>query len=381
MKNLASGELVPQNKNYKAFVPAPLPPTLEMSKELINLLSTADLNLGRLNGLASIIRDPDLFVYLYIRKEALLSSQIEGTQCSLEDVLAEKDAAPEKTHDIEEVSNYVAALNYGLKRVKNLPVSGRLIKELHSILLKGTRGANKKPGEFRTTQNWLGQPGATVAQADYVPPPPNEVQGLMGELDKYINSEDDLPPLIRAALIHAQFETIHPFLDGNGRLGRLLITLLLCNWGIIEKPLIYLSYFFKANRTEYYSRLMSVRFKSDWHAWLTFFLRGVSETSKMANSAAIEIHQLHESDNQQIHKAKAGQTVMELFSILFKHPVSSVPVLSATMKRPQPTIQRAVDKLVDLKILSEISGQQRNRRYEYTKYMEILRRDTTTSIG
>lgn len=220
MKNLMlgpSGELVVQTKNYKAFVPAPLPPTtLEVGKELVNLLSAADLNLGRLNGVASIIRDPDLFVYLYVRKEALLSSQIEGTQCSLEDVLSEKEAAPEKTHDIEEVSNYVAALNYGLKRVKELPVSGRLIKELHGILLKGTRGANKRPGEFRTTQNWLGRPGAVVAQADYVPPPPNEVDRLMGELDKYIHSTDDLPPLIRAALIHAQFETIHPFLDGNG---------------------------------------------------------------------------------------------------------------------------------------------------------------------
>lgn len=376
-----SGKLVPQSGKVSAFVPTALPPNFEMDRELIRLNSEADLSLGRLNGLASIISEPDLFVYLYVRKEALLSSQIEGTQCSLEDVLVESEAQEDRKLDVQEVSNYVSALNTGIEKAKVLPISNRLIRELHKVVLEGTRGASRRPGEFRTTQNWIGRPGATIEQADFVPPPPGALANCLGDLEKYIHSDDDLPALIRAALIHAQFETIHPFLDGNGRVGRLLISLLLCHWKVIDKPLIYLSYFFKANRTEYYARLMGIRQKNDWVAWLKFFLRGVAETATMANSAAIEIHELHIADREKIHKAKAGHSALELFTVLAKNPTAGVSTLSELMKRPVPTVQRAVDRLVTLKILQEVSGQQRNRRYVYTKYLDILRRDTTATIG
>jgi Fic family protein len=377
----SSDKIVRQSKGYNAFIPLPLPPAIPMETELVRLISEADLSLGRLNGLASIIDDPDLFVYLYVRKEALLSSQIEGTQCSLEDVLTGDAGQTGKNLDVEEVSNYVSALNKGLKKIKTFPVSNRLIRELHAIVLQGTRGASRRPGELRTTQNWIGRPGADITQADFVPPPPNEVQNCLAELEKYIDRDDGLPVLVRAALIHAQFETIHPFLDGNGRLGRLLITLLLCHWGVIDKPLVYLSYFFKANRTEYYARLMAVRQKSDWINWLKFFLRGVAETAKMANSAAIEIHQLHIRDRERIHDAKAGHTAIKLFSVLSKSPTVGIPKLCALLNKPAPTVQRAVDHLVKLKILREVSGQARNRRYVYSKYLDILRRDTATEIG
>jgi len=376
-----SGTLIKQSGGYSAFMPDSLPPKLDLDMDLVRLISDADLSLGRLNGLASIISDPDLFVYLYVRKEALLSSQIEGTQCSLEDVLADTGNDPDRNADVEEVSNYVSALNRGLKRIREIPYSNRLIRELHEIVLQSARGSNRKPGQFRSTQNWIGRPGGKINEAYFIPPPPTEVENCMGRLEEYVHSDNNLPALIKAALIHAQFETIHPFLDGNGRLGRLIITLLLCNWEVIDKPLVYLSYFFKANRTEYYSRLMDIRLRSDWHGWLKFFLRGVAETAKMANSAALEIHELHIKDRERIIQKKAGNGALEIHSAFMKKPISSVAAICELMGRPVPTVQRAVDKLIKLKILKEVSGQQRNRRYAYTKYLDILKRDTTTEIG
>lgn len=251
-----AGRFVTQLKGYKAFQPHPLPPepSLAQDEELTYLLGQATHAVGKLSGLSAIIPDPDLFVYLYVRKEALLSSQIEGTQCSLEDILnpdAESMSATSKPQDIEEVSNYVKAMNQGLGRLVDLPVSTRLIKEIHTTLMFGVRGSGKTPGEFRRSQNWIGRPGATLMTAEFVPPPPEDVDRLMSELEKFVHHVDRVPPLIKAALIHAQFETIHPFLDGNGRLGRLLITFLLVHWQVLDKPLLYISYYFKAHRTEY----------------------------------------------------------------------------------------------------------------------------------
>lgn len=386
-KKNRTGRYIQQATGYKAFVPEPLPPRppLELDNELLSLLSEADRRLGQLNGLVSIINDPNLFVYLYVRKEALLSSQIEGTQCSLEDILTPEKESADKGRDIsdiEEVSNYVKAMNRGLETLEKLPVSNRLIKEIHRILMAGVRGSNKIPGEFRTSQNWIGPPGSTLGTAAFVPPPPQELDRCMGELEKYIHSDETTPPLIRAALIHAQFETVHPFLDGNGRLGRLLITFVLCHWGVIEKPLLYLSYFFKANRTEYYSRLMAVRIKGEWEEWIKFFLRGVTDTARMANAAALEIQKLHSNHLRIIHEAKGTSLLGQVFRQFCLYPIQTMPDLKRGLdKSTVPAIQRALDRLMALGILKEVTGKQRNRRYAYSEYLTILTRDTDTNVG
>lgn len=381
---MRSGRYIQQPTGYKAFIPSPLPPNppLVLDAEMVRLLSKADRKLGQLNGLASIISDPDLFVYLYVRKEALISSQIEGTQCSLEDVLTGDTTSTGKSLDIEEVSNYVAAMNRGLDQLKKVPVSTRLLNEIHLVLMKNVRGSNKNPGEYRRSQNWIGNPGATLQNAEFIPPPSHEINRCMAELEKYIHGDDTLPPLIRAAMIHAQFETIHPYLDGNGRLGRLLITFLLQSWDVIEKPLLYLSYFFKANRTEYYERLMKTRLDGDWEGWVKFFLRGVSQSAEIANSAAIEIHQLHQKDLKKIEDSKPTSMMMPIFRQICLYPVQTIRSLEIRIGGcSRPTIQRAVNKLLKLEILTEPGNQKRNKRYAYGKYLDILTRDTTERPG
>lgn len=378
-----AGTYVEQPKGYKAFMPSPLPPNppITQDEELTYLLSHANLSLGKLSGLASVISDPDLFVYLYVRKEALLSSQIEGTQCSLEDVLSPDTEDDSSKHDIEEVSNYVKAMNQGLKRLSELPVCTRLIKEIHSVLMDGVRGSHKTPGEFRRSQNWIGHPGANLNTADFVPPPHEEVDRSMSELEKFIHAEDRIPPLIKAALIHAQFETIHPFLDGNGRLGRLLITYLLCFWRVLDRPLLYLSYYFKAYRSEYYSKLMDVRFKGDWEGWIKFFLKAVAESAEMANNAALEIHRLHQRDRDKLQKSKPTSYTILVFNEFCHNPILNSSVLLERHKSTKPKIQRAFDHLIKLGFIREVSGKQRHRRYSYDEYLQILVRDTTTRVG
>lgn len=378
-----AGTFVQQLKGYKAFIPASLPPQppLLQDEELTYLLSQANLALGKLSGLASVISDPDLFVYLYVRKEALLSSQIEGTQCSLEDVLSPEIEESVTTYDIEEVSNYVKAMNQGLKRLSELPVCTRLIKEIHAVLMTGVRGANKTPGEYRTSQNWIGHPGANLNTAEFVPPPHEDVDKLMSELEKFIHGEDKISPLIKAAMIHAQFETIHPFLDGNGRLGRLLITYLLCYWKILDRPLLYLSYYFKAHRSEYYAKLTNIRFKGDWENWIKFFLKAVAESAEMANTAALEIHKLHQLDRELLQKNKPTSYTIQIFNEFCHEPISTAAVLLSKHKSTKPKVQRALAHLVQLGIIREISGKQRNRRYAYHNYLTILVRDTTTRAG
>ncbi len=377
------GKWVMQLEGYKAFRPAPLPPLppLIIDNELIKLLSDATHHVGQLSMLTALIQNPDLFVYVYVQKEALLSSQIEGTQCSIEDILGEDTEQADKKDDIEEVSNYVTAMNEGIKRLAQLPVSSRLIKEIHEILMTGVRGSNKTPGEFRRTQNWIGRPGATLTTAEFVPPPPPDVDSCMADLEKYIHESDDLPAIIKAGLVHAQFETIHPFLDGNGRLGRLLITFLLCDWKILDRPLLYLSYFFKAHRTEYYARLTNVRMKGDWEGWIKFFLRGVSETAEMAALTAKEIHFLHLKDRDGLRHTRSTAVLSNTFELFCNFPILSLNQISEKLRISIPTAQRAVDKLGTLGIVSEITGKMRNRRYVYTKYLEIIRRDTISPTG
>ncbi|OFZ54294.1 MAG: hypothetical protein A2428_09925 [Bdellovibrionales bacterium RIFOXYC1_FULL_54_43] len=379
-----AGRIQKQVEGYFAFVPCSLPPApaLQMDAECLALLSQADRSLGRLNGLASIISDPDLFVYLYVRKEALLSSQIEGTQCSLEDVLVEAESNIKTGGDIEEVSNYVAAMNEGLSRLQDIPISTRLIREMHAVLMRGVRGYTKTPGEFRTSQNWIGPPNAPLSSAQFVPPPPGIAREAMSDLEKYIHEDDSLPPLIKAALVHAQFETIHPFLDGNGRLGRLLITFVLCSWRIMEKPLLYLSYFFKANRTEYYARLMAIRYKGDWENWVKFFLRGVNETAQMANQAALDIHALHQRDSEKIRSNRATASVMQAFYAFCRFPVATInDLLKAIPNSNTMTLNRSVKILIEQGILKQVGTNQRNRRFMYPAYLEILTRDTAAKIG
>ena len=381
-----AGQYQTQLNGYKAFMPTPLPPNpaFQMDEELTYLLGQATLEIGRLSGLSSIIPDPDLFVYLYVRKEALLSSQIEGTQCSLEDILnpeSEPFSNTTNSHDIEEVSNYIQAMNKGINLLNTLPVSTRLIKEIHTILMKGVRGANKTPGEFRRSQNWIGSPGAKLNTAEFVPPPHEEVDRLMSDLEKFIHMTDRIPPLIKAALVHAQFETIHPFLDGNGRLGRLLITYLLVYWNVLEKPLLYISYYFKAHRTEYYARLMDIRLLGDWEAWLKFFLKATHESAKMGVESATEIHKLIMRDKEKLQSGAVSVTTRQVFEQLCREPILTNSILVTRLKSSKPTIQRALDHLEKLGMIEEVSGKQHRRRYAYQAYLSILTRDTTTKMG
>jgi Fic family protein len=382
-----AGSFITQLKGHKAFQPTPLPPEppLNQDEELTSLLVQATHAIGRLSGLSAIIPDPDLFVYLYVRKEALLSSQIEGTQCSLEDILnpenESNDSNEAHSKDIEEVSNFVKAMNEGLARLSELPVSTRLIKEIHATLIKGVRGSGKTPGEFRRSQNWIGRPGATLNTAEFVPPPPEDVDRLMSELEKFVHATDKTPPLIKAALIHAQFETIHPFLDGNGRLGRLLITYLLVYWKIPEKPLLYISYYFKAHRTEYYTRLMDIRMFGDWEAWIKFFLKAVKESAEMGAESATEIHKLMTSDRARIQSENVTPSTSIVYELFCREPMLSNSSLVLRLKSSKPTVQRALDHLLKLGIIREVSGKQRRRKYCYQAYLDILTRDTTTQIG
>ena len=370
-----AGSLVRQPENYDAFVPKPLPPDppLKLDEETNLLLSEASLSLGKLTGLTSIVSEPDLFIYIFVRKEALLSSQIEGTQCSLEDILSPELDSPERKDDIEEVANYVQAMNKGLAGLKDLPVCTRLIKQIHSFLMEGVRGQNKTPGEFRKSQNWIGPLGSNLTNATFVPPPPHLVEECIGKLENYIHEEDNTPPLIKAALIHAQFETIHPFLDGNGRLGRLLITFLLCYWKVLEQPLLYISYYFKAYKSEYYAKLMDTRIKGDWESWVKFFLRAVKESSDISNSTALSIFKLHQVDKEKVLSNKPTSFTIEVFNEFCKNPIHTPSYLLKNLSTStKPKIQRSLNYLEELKIVKEVTGKQRNKKYVYDSYLNLL---------
>ena len=377
---MRAGRYISQPQGYKAFIPQPLPPDppLSMDQELIDLLSKADRAIGRLDGITDVLPNPDLFIAMYVRKEAVISSQIEGTQSSLIDVLEYEITAGKQKfpNDIGEVVNYVDAMNYGLERVRNLPLSLRLIKEIHSRLLVGVRGQERRPGEFRSSQNWIGPPGCTLKTAEFVPPPPQEMIRAMGEFEKFLYDESPRPTLITCGLAHCQFETIHPFLDGNGRIGRLLITFLLCQRGVLSRPLLYLSHYFKQYRHEYYNCLMSVRNKGDWEGWIKFFLKGIWEVSKEAVETSRDIISLESEHTRLIQEQIRTGKGRNLLELLFRYPIISIPEAKNRLQIAFGTANRLINEFVRLGILKEITARERNRLFAYTKYLDLLRSGT-----
>ncbi|MBI4696768.1 MAG: Fic family protein [Gammaproteobacteria bacterium] len=367
-------------EQVRSFVPPPLPPNPPLRiEDLYGLLEEANRALGRLDGVTSILPDTPLFLYMYVRKEALLSSQIEGTQSSLSDLLLfESDEVPGvPIDDVQEVSNYVAAMTTGLERIRGgFPLSLRLIKEIHDVLLAKGRGSTKQPGAFRRSQNWIG--GARPGNALYVPPPPHLVLELMSDLEKFMHAPAvPLPLLIKAALIHVQFETIHPFLDGNGRLGRLLITFLLCAEGALKEPILYLSLFFKRNRGQYYALLQRVRQNGDWEAWLEFFLSGVKETSEQAAQTARQIIALFEADRRKIEQlGRPAASALRVHQYLQARPILSVPTAAKALKLSAPTVRKSIGHLVDLEILREPKARLRGRVFVYGGYIDMLNQGT-----
>ena len=366
-------------ETVRAYVPTPLPPEPPLDlPRLLPKLTRADQALGRLDGMASVLPSTALFVFMYVRKEALLSSQIEGTQSSLSDLLLfENSEAPlVPLDDVREVSNYIAAMEYGLKRVKeDLPLSLRLIREMHRELLSKGRGENKQPGEFRTSQNWIG--GSRPGNAVFVPPPPNELMQCLGNLETFLHDKSTYPILIRAAIAHVQFETIHPFLDGNGRLGRLLITLMLCEEDVLRNPVLYLSLYLKENRALYYELLQAVREKGDWELWVEFFLDGVAETAEQGISTARRLMTLFDDDAKKIaNLGRAASSALRLHAELKRTPMVAVPLIAKKLGMSQPTIQKALDHLSELNIVKEVTGRRRSRVYSYDRYLRILEEGT-----
>jgi Fic family protein len=373
--NRAGRFITQSNGGYRAFVPAPLPPDppIELDEELVGLLSDAQIELGRLDGAIKVIPDPDFFVGMYVRREAVLSSQIEGTQSTLEDLLeVELNDANGRGSDVMDIVNYVSAMNYGLDRLQTLPLSLRLIREIHGELLQDGRGAQATPGEFRRTQNWIGPSGASLSRATFVPPPVPEMKTALGDFEKFLHAERLGPVLVDVGLAHAQFETIHPFLDGNGRIGRLLITLLLVHSGILRKPLLYLSYYFKLHRTEYYDRLMAVRLKGDWEAWIRFFLSGVVETAQEATMAAERIFELRERHRALILNEGLGSNGLLLLSALFQRPLVNVKLASNMVDVAFPTANKLVSRFEQLGLLREVTGRRRGRIFRYDPYIDLF---------
>lgn len=376
MEENRAGLFLQQPSGYKSFVPKRLPPTppVNIDPEMLSLLSKADRKLGRLDGVTQTLPNPELFVAMYVRKEAVLSSQIEGTQASLTDVLTEEKL---KHGEVLDVINYVKAMNYGLERLDQLPLSLRLIKEIHSILLSEGRGSTRNPGEFRRTQNWIGPQGCTLSTATFVPPTVPDMMDAMGDLEGFLYyDKDDLPALIQIALIHAQFESIHPFLDGNGRMGRLLITFWLCQRKILSRPLLYLSYYFKQFRSEYYDLLMNVRLRGDWESWIKFFLRGVSSVSDEATSTAKDILSLQRKCENTIAKYN-NNAASRLLDYLFETPIVSKNDVEKLLNLSAPTASKIVDYFCEESILEDITpDKKRYKKYMFSEYINLLNRGT-----
>jgi Fic family protein len=368
-------------ESYQAYMPAPLPPEppLVLDGVLLQLMDQANRALGRLDGISRVWPNSSHFLnqllYQYVRKEAVLSSQIEGTQSSLSDLLLyELEETPGvPLDDVQEVSSYVAALNHGLARIREgFPLSLRLLREIHGILLATGRGADKSPGEFRRSQNWLG--GSRPGNAVFVPPPPDRLMDCLGPFEHFLHDEPEpMPSLIKAALAHVQFETIHPFLDGNGRLGRMLITLLLCNDKVLQEPSLYLSLHFKIHRIDYYDHLQRVRTEGDWESWLRFFLTGVTETATEATDAAQKLWTLFDEDRSRIQaQGKIAGTALRVHDLLQQRPIVSITAACKALELTHPAVNKSLRKLEELGIVREITGRQRNRLYLYEAYMVIL---------
>jgi Fic family protein len=356
-------------------------PPIDLSGDLQVLLSKADRALGRLDGSIVTLPNPDLLVFMYVRKEAVLSSQIEGTQSSLQDLLAAEaelfDPA-DIPRDVDEVINYVLAMNYGLDRLSTLPVSVRLIREIHERLLTGVRGGKHSPGELRRSQNWIGSSGASLTEATFVPPPFEEVPQALGDLERFIHTSDNIPLLIKVGLVHAQFETIHPFLDGNGRVGRLLITLLMTERGALSQPVLYLSHYLKRHRTTYYEKLQAVRESGDWEGWLAFFLTGVSAVSEQATETTRRVLLMREQHRALITESlgRAAGNGHRVLEALFDRPIVTIRNVQALIGTSYVPANQLVSRLVELGILEEITGYARNRRFRYSPYVQLFVDDT-----
>lgn len=361
---------------YKSFRPSQLPPEIEMDAEMIELLTSATKSLSALDTMSTYIPNMNLFVSMYVRKEALLSSQIEGTQATLEDVLdpmVEKNA----NQNVADVINYIKATEYALERIKTLPLCSRLIKETHEVLLGGVRGEEKNPGEFRISQNWIGAQGSSLKNARYIPPNVEDMTEAISDLEKYINSDDALDVLIQAALIHYQFETIHPFLDGNGRVGRLLITLFLMEKKALNSPSLYISYYLKKNRIEYYDRMSEVRNKDNYEQWIKFFLRAIAESSDEAVDTIKKLSDLHNKNIELIsNMGKASKNAQIIFDYLEKNPIVDTRKTSEELGISYSTVSRVITKLEECGILKQTDNASRNRVFAYEDYLEILRKDT-----
>jgi Fic family protein len=372
-KSNLSGEMA-----YQSFVPSPLPPNppIELSEEFVGLLIKANSAIAVLESVATRIPNVELFVSMYVRKEALMSSQIEGTQATLEDVLDPLMDA-NANRNVADVVNYIKATEYAINRLQTLPLCNRLIKETHGVLMEGVRGQEKSPGEFRRSQNWIGGQGSTLKNARYIPPSPDDMITAMSDLEKYINADDDLDCLIRAALIHYQFETIHPFLDGNGRVGRLLITLFLMEKKVLTTPALYISYFLKKNRVEYYDRMTEVRTKGNYEQWVKFFLKAITESAEDATATIDELTTLHDKNIALISQMGRGAKNAELvFHYLEANPIIEIRKTAEALGIAFNTTSSAVNRLVTAGILAQTSNANRNRTFAYEAYLDILRKGT-----
>ena len=384
MKRQKNGQYVTVStigEKCRAFVPAPLPPkpALQINASLQDKIDKALLALGRLDSISLLLPDTDIFLYTYIRKEAVLSSQIEGTQSSLSELLVFENGGSVSVplDDVQEVSNYVAAMNRGLELIaEGLPISLRLIRQIHKVLLAKGRGSSKTPGQFRKSQNWIG--GTRPGNATFIPPPPDKVLGCMSALEKFIHGKPEkLPTLLKVGLAHVQFETIHPFLDGNGRIGRLLITLLLCAEGVLKEPMLYLSLYFKTHRQEYYELLQKVRTAGDWESWITFFITAVTVTAQQAGETARKLMKIAEEDRKSIQKIKrASGSALRVHQALLQRPIISIAKASEATGLWTTSITTAIGHLEKIGIIKEITGSRRNRLYCYSRYLECLKEGT-----
>ena len=365
---------------YESYIPRPLPPEPPLLMDKLHpLLEKANIALGRLDGVHTILPDPALFLYMYVRKEAILSSQIEGTQSSLSQLLLYeiKDSPGVlRDNDVAQASRYVSAMYYGLRRLEDLPLSLRLIREIHGKLMQNVRGGDMFAGQFRTSQNWIG--GSRPANARYVPPPAENLMECLDNFEKFLHDETiKLPVLIKVALAHAQFETIHPFIDGNGRIGRLLITFIMCAEGVLKKPLLYLSLYFKTNRQAYYDYLQGVRETGDWEAWVAFFLEGVIETAGQAEETAKTVIDLFDKDQQRIRESgKASSSILNVYGYLKRSPITNTRAMRSSFKVSHTTVLRSLRFLESLGIVKEVTGKDRNKLFVYREYMNILERGT-----
>ncbi|NLJ39752.1 MAG: Fic family protein [Candidatus Atribacteria bacterium] len=371
-KNSPSGKLIRANGGYWAFLPNPLPPPINWDADLVSLLSKADRALGSLSGLGETLPNPHLLIYPFLRREAVLSSKIEGTQSSLSDLFLFEVTQVEKPPDVREVQNYVRALEYGLKRLNEFPLSLRFIRELHGILMENVRGNHATPGEFRQSQNWIGSFGATLNEATFVPPPVPEMMECLQKLEKFLYTNNNLPPLIEVAMVHYQFEVIHPFLDGNGRVGRLLIIFLLCSRNVLSKPLLYLSAFFEQHRQRYYDLLLKVSANGAWRDWIEFFLQAVL---KQSEDAVLRSRQLQELQRQYFHIGREKRfppSALQLIDFIFMKPVINTKSAQDFLNLSFPGTQKSIKMLLEAGILTEITGRQRDRAYAAREVLKIL---------